>query len=175
MTSVDEFANISSVGEALKGIFDTPQARRAMGPGRMAQRTWFQMVGPVEREHTCGTYVAAPRRQGDKPTFVVYTDTRARAVDFNANREVYRARMAAAGWDFGEIVFKQTKRPPAEKKKAAQREAKAAPALLPELSPEEEAYVRAAVASQPEHLREKAYKAMSASMRRRKLDGTQNL
>lgn len=175
MTSVDEFANISSVGEALKDIFDTPQARRAMGPGRMAQRAWFQMVGPVEREHTCGTYVTAPRRRGDKPTFVVYTDTRARAVDFNANREVYRARMAAAGWDFGEIVFKQTKRPRAEKKKAAQREAKAAPALLPELTAEEEAYVRAAVAGQPEHLREKAYKAMSASMRRRKLDGTQNL
>ena len=175
MTSVDEFANISSVGEALKGIFDTPQARRAMGPGRMAQRAWFQMVGPVEREHTCGTYVAAPRRQGEKPTFVVYTDTRARAVDFNANREVYRARMAAAGWDFGEIVFKQTKRPPAEKKKTAQRKAASGPALLPGLTPEEEAYVRDAVAGQPEHLREKAYKAMSASMRRRKLDGTQNL
>ena len=162
MTSVDEFSNISSVGEALKGIFDTPQARRAMGPGRMAQR-----------EHTCGTYLAAPRRQGEKPTFVVYTDTRARAVDFNANREVYRARMAAAGWDFGEIVFKQTKRPPAEKKKTAQRKAASGPALLPELTPEEEAYVRDAVAGQPEHLREKAYKAMSASMRRRKLDGTQ--
>ena len=87
--------------------------------------------------------------------------------------EVYRARMAAAGWDFGEVVFKQTKRPPAEKKKTAQRKAVSGPALLPELTPEEEAYVRAAVASQPEHLREKAYKAMSASMRRRKLDGTQ--
>lgn len=172
---VDEFSNMSSIKDALKGVFDTPSARRAMGPARQAQRCWYQVIGPIEREHTCGTYLAAPRRPGEKPMFVVYTDTRARAVDFNANREVYRARMAAAGWDFGEIVFKQTKRPRAEKKKAAQREAKAAPALLPELTAEEEAYVRAAVAGQPEHLREKAYKAMSASMRRRKLDGTQNL
>lgn len=172
---VDEFSNMSSIKDALKGVFDTPSARRAMGPARQAQRCWYQVIGPVEREHTCGTYLAAPRRPGEKPMFVVYTDTRARAVDFNANREVYRARMAAAGWDFGEIVFKQTKRPRAEKKKTAQREAKDAPALLPELTAEEEAYVRAAVAGQPEHLREKAYKAMSASMRRRKLDGTQNL
>lgn len=165
---VDEFSNMSSIKDALKGVFDTPSARRAMGPARQAQCCWYQVIGAAEREHTCGTYLAAPRRPGEKPMFVVYTDTRARAVDFNANREVYRARMAAVGWDFSEIRFQQTKRPP--KKKPAAVHAAPAPAEpdLPPLSPEEEAYVRQATANQPEHLRERAYKAMSASMRRQK-------
>ena len=44
---VDEFSNMSSIKDALKGVFDTPSARRAMGPAHQAQRCWYQVIGPV--------------------------------------------------------------------------------------------------------------------------------
>ncbi len=166
MQHVDEFAGSEGIGDALRGLLDSPEARRAMGPGRMAQQAWYRMNGDIERAHTCGTYVAKGRRPGEAPKFVVYTDTRTRAVDFRANREVYLARMAAAGFEFSDIEFKQTKRPPQERS-SARAKAKAAPAP-PELTPEEESRVREAVANQPKNLREKAYKAMCASLRRQK-------
>lgn len=173
LTRIDEFSGSQGVGEALRGLLESPEARRAMGPGRLAQQAWYRVNGDIERAHTCGTYVAKGRRPGDAPKFVVYTDTRTRAVDFRANREVYLARMAAAGFEFSDIEFKQTKRPPQEKREARSRAAKAAP-RLPELTDEEERRVREAVADQPESIREKAYKAMCASLRLQKQSDAQN-
>ena len=170
----DEFAASQGVGDALRGLLDSPEARRAMGPGRRAQQAWYRVNGDIERAHTCGTYVAKGRRPGDAPKFVVYTDTRTRAIDFRANREVYLARMAAAGFEFSDIEFKQTKRPPQERRETSARPAaKAAPAL-PALTPDEERRVREAVADQPESIREKAYKAMCASLRLQKQSDAQN-
>ena len=171
----DEFASSQGVGEALRGLLDSPQARRAMGPGRMAQQAWYRVNGDIERAHTCGTYVAKGRRPGDLPTFVVYTDTRTRAIDFRANREIYLARMAAAGFEFSNIEFKQTKRPPREKEDGTARPGKKpAAAALPELTAAEEARVREMVAGQPENIRERAYKAMCASLRLQKHESAQN-
>lgn len=175
MMQVDEFASLTSAGDAVRQLLETPEARRAMGPARQAQRAWMQVNGPVEREHTCGTYLAKPRRPGEAPVFVVYTDTRARAVDFNANREVYRARMAAAGWEFSDITFRQDRRSSQERAKKSARAKAAEPAPeLPALTPAEEADARAAVAELPENLREKAYKAMCASLRRSKSESSKN-
>lgn len=174
MTKVDEFASLTSAGDAVRSLLDTPEARRAMGPARQAQRAWMQVNGPVEREHTCGTFLAKPRRLGEAPLFVVYTDTRARAVDFNANREVYRARMAAAGWEFSDITFKQDRRPASERAKKAARPQRPAAPELPRLTESEERQARDAVAELPEKLREKVYKAMCASLRRDKADSSRN-
>ena len=172
----DEFESSQGIGDALRGLLDSPQARRAMGPGRMAQQAWYRVNGDIERAHTCGTYVAKGRRPGDAPTFVVYTDTRTRAIDFRANREIYLARMAAAGFEFSNIEFKQTKRPPQERSadgRAGAAGKKSAP-RLPELTAEEDERLRAAAAEQPEALREKAYKAMCASLRLQKYESAQN-
>ncbi len=174
LTHVDEFSGSQGVSEALRGLLDSPEARRAMGPGRMAQQAWYRVNGDIERAHTCGTYVAKGRRPGDAPKFVVYTDTRTRAIDFRANREVYLARMAAAGFEFSDIEFKQTKRPPQEKRPEGRGAAKKAAPSLPELTDEEERSVREAVAGQPESIREKAYKAMCASLRLQKQSDAQN-
>ncbi len=175
MTKVDEFASLTSAGDAVRQLLETPEARRAMGPARQAQRAWMQVNGPVEREHTCGTYIAGPKRAGEAPLFVVYTDTRARAVDFNANREVYRARMAAAGWEFSDITFRQDRRPASERahKEAGAKKRASAPEP-PALTAEEEAEAREATAKLPDTLREKVYKAMCASLRRSKTDVSKN-
>lgn len=174
MMQVDEFASLTSAGDAVRQLLETPEARRAMGPARQAYRAWMQVNGPVEREHTCGTYLAKPRRPGEAPLFVVYTDTRARAVDFNANREVYRARMAAAGWEFSDITFKQDRRPSKERAKKDAHAQKPSAPELPALTPAEEADARDAVAALPDGLREKAYKAMCASLRRSKTESSKN-
>lgn len=176
MSQIDEFSSLTSVSEALKGAIDPAVAAKALGPGRLAQRAWFSVNGDVERAHTCGTYLAKPRRAGEPPVFVVYTDTRTRAVDFSANKEVYLARMAAAGFAFSDMRFLQTKNPP--KKKTAEGHVSAssapAPVPLPPLSPSEEQEVAQAVSSLPAGLREKVQKAMSASLRREKADSSRN-
>ncbi|WP_321973026.1 hypothetical protein [Paratractidigestivibacter sp.] len=175
MSRTDEFAAAQGVGDALRGLLDTPQAKRAMGPGRLAQQAWYRVNGDIERAHTRGTYLTRGRRSGDAPTFVVYTDTRTCAIDFRANREVYLARMAAAGFEFSDIEFRQDRRP-AQKEAAGRARSAKKPAAprLPELTAEEEARIRAAVEDQPENLRERAYKAMCASVRRQKYDSAQN-
>ncbi len=174
MTQVDEFSNISSVGQALQGLLDTPEATAKMSLGRRVARAWHRLCGPVEREHTCGIYIRKPRRAGEAPILGIYVDTAPRAADFRANREVYLARLAMEGFEFSDIRFEKTRRPP-KKKDAPARKAGPAPAPeLPELTDEERARVREAVASQPEAIREKAYKAMSASLRRQKYESSKN-
>ncbi|MDO4848665.1 MAG: hypothetical protein Q4B45_02700 [Coriobacteriia bacterium] len=174
MTQVDEFSNISSVGQALQGLLDTPEATAKMSLGRRAARAWHRLCGPVEREHTCGIYIRKPRRAGEAPILGIYVDTAPRAADFRANREVYLARLAMEGFEFSDIRFEKTRRPPKKKDVPARKAAPAPAPALPELTDEERARVRAAVASQPESIREKAYKAMSASLRRQKYESSKN-
>lgn len=186
MSQVDEFASMSSVKDALKQLLDSPAAAKAMGPGRAAQKAWFQVNGDIERAHTCGTYVTRPRKPGQAPTFVVYTDTHARAIDFRANREVYQARMAAAGFTFSEIRFEQNRRPRpqgaagAQKGRGAGSGAGAAAAAgasrqeLPELTHEERDRARQACRKLSPALREKVYEAMCASLRRQKAEISEN-
>lgn len=178
MPKVDEFRNLSSVGDALSGVLDSPEALAKMSLGRRASRAWFKVNGDIERAHTTGIYVRKPRREGALPTLGVYVDSAARAVDFRANREVYLARLAMAGLEFADIKFEKTHRPVGERRAAAGRaegpSAEEAEALLPELSPEQEAYVRDSVAKLPEKVRASAYKAMSASLRRQMYNSSRN-
>lgn len=179
MPKVDEFRNLSSVGDALSGVLDSPEALAKMSLGRRASRAWFKVNGDIERTHTTGIYVRKPRRAGGLPTLGVYVDSAARAVDFRANREVYLARLAMAGLEFADIKFEKTHRPVGERRadKPATGAAGAdgAPeALLPALTAEQEAYVRDSVAKLPEKVRASAYKAMSASLRRQMYNSSRN-
>lgn len=174
MTKVDEFAGIESVGQALQGLLDTPEATAKMSLGRRVARAWHRLCGPVEREHTCGIYIRKPRRPGEAPILGVYVDTAPRAADFRANREVYLARLSMEGFEFSDIRFEKTRRPVAKKEAPAKKPGPAPAPELPELTPEEERTVREAVSGQPESIREKAYKAMSASLRRQKYESSRN-
>lgn len=134
-------------------------------------RAWHTVNGDIERAATCGLYVKKASRPGAGDVLIVYVDTRGRATDFNANREVYLARLASAGMVFSEVRFLQSKRPrkePAQPPRAAAPAPAAPSPSLPELSDPERAAVADAVSALPKSLRESVSKAMEASLRREK-------
>ena len=130
--------------------------------------TWYTVNGDVERAATSGVYVAPPRRGQERPTLVVYVDSRTRVVDFMANREIYLVRLANAGLLFSEIVFKLNRRP--AKDRAPRASDKPQPAPLPELTPADAAEAHDLLARlSPEvspALRETVQRAMNLSFRR---------
>ena len=158
---------------SLTDVFDV-MVRRSGSVEKVAStwqvsRAWYAVNGDVERAATAGVYVAAPRRGQKDPTLVVYVDSRARATDFNANREIYLARMAHAGWRFSEVIFKLNRRPPAAHTRPKDSGRAATPELAP-LTPSDAAEAQVLLARlSPElspHLRESIQRAMNLSFRR---------
>jgi hypothetical protein len=163
----DDFTSISSL---LGNLMGDGGLRRAMGKNQRAAIAWRAANGDIEREHTTGVFVKDARMPGRPPVLGVYVDSRMRAVDFRANREVYLARLSMAGYEFSDIEFlvtKYGKKKPTEKKKesAAQEE-------LPQLSASEEQECRDMVSGLSEPLRDKVYKALCLSKRRVKIQHT---
>lgn len=132
-------------------------------------RAWHAANGDVERAHTTGLFVREPRGHETLPTLVVYVDSRARATDFTANREVYLARLANVGLRFADVVFRENRIPgraPASPRRP--RPSSPAPAPPPELTAAERRRVDELVLTLPEHLRAPVARAMSASLRSEK-------
>ena len=168
-----------SLGNVLSDFFGSPEARAKMGAGHSAGLAWHSVIGDIERKHTTGVFVGKPRTPGLAPALCVYVDSRMRMVDFNANREIYLARLQAAGYEYSEVRFFQNKRPAAKRgeQKAAASGASLRPEPaaqrrpLPELTCEELAQIEAQTAGMPEKLRQSVSKAMAACMRRQRYEG----
>lgn len=164
----------SSVGRALDAMVDQAGVTGKVRSAWRVRRVWDAVNGDVERASTTGIYVSEPRRKGELPKLVVYVDTRTRAWDFMANREIYRARLANAGLHFEEVTFKPNRRPVASKEEGGpSAKAPAAPApALPELSPADAARAQDLLATQcpdvSEKLRETIQRAMNLSLRARR-------
>ena len=154
----EDYEGISSL---LKGMFSNPEARRSMSANQRAAYVWHNVNGDVERAHTTGVFLKEPHVKGAAPILGVYVDSRMRAVDFRANREVYRARLSMGGLEVSEIEFI-----------VSQYGHGAAP--LPELTGSEQDTVEKLAESVPESLRESVYKAMSLSFRREKSRDTKD-
>ncbi len=164
----EDYESISSL---LKGMFSSASARRSMSDNQRAAYVWHNVNGDAERDHTTGVFLKEPHVKGAAPILGVYVDSRMRAVDFRANREVYRARLSMGGLEVSEIEFivSQYGHGPVSRKGregAASGEMSKAP--LPELSESERDTVRRLADSAPESLRGSVYKAMSLSFRREK-------
>ena len=146
----EDYEGISSL---LKGMFSSPEARRSMSANQRAAYVWHNVNGDVERAHTTGVFLKEPHVKGADPILGVYVDSRMRAVDFRANREVYRARLSMGGLEehvSGAAAAATPKTP------------------LPELTGSEQNAVKKLAESVPESLRGSVYKAMSLSFRREK-------
>lgn len=184
-TEMDWRGHDESLGGVLSDFFENPEVRAKMGAGHAAGLAWHSVIGDIERKHTTGVFVGKPKVPGMAPALCVYVDSRMRMVDFNANREIYLARLQTAGFDYSEVRFLQNKRP---RPKAGT----AAPALtaekvdkgtvplatsepLPELSEAERAQIEAQTAGLSPALRESVSKAMAACMRRQRYEGRKNL
>ena len=187
-TEMDWRGHDESLGSVLSDFFESPEVRAKMGAGHAAGLAWHSVIGDMERKHTTGVFVGKPKTPGMAPTLCVYVDSRMRMVDFNANREIYLARLQAAGFDYSEVRFLQNKRP---RPKAAQtsgqpmlrdgREGAALPSRTAEkvdkgtvpLSTRER--LEGQTAGLPPRLRESVSKAMAACMRRQRYEGRKKL
>lgn len=157
-----------SVGELLSQIMGADGLQRTMNENQRARLAWYSVNGDIEHEHTTGVFVKKGKTAGAAPILGVYVDSRTRAVDFRANREIYLARLSMSGYSFSDVEFLVTKYP---KKAAARRieeKEEASADELPELSPEETARVEDLVKDVPDAIRETVFKAVSLSMRREK-------
>lgn len=127
---------------------------------------WNRVNGDVERAHSTGAYVGAPRRGARDPELVIYVDSHAFITDFSANREVYLARLETAGLRFSRIEFRLSKRPRTERPPAASPRREERP--LPELTAEEEREVSKLCDHLPAALRDSVSQAMRVSYRAQK-------
>lgn len=184
-TEMDWRGHDESLGGVLSDFFESPEVRAKMGAGHAAGLAWHSVIGDIERKHTTGVFVGKPKAPGMAPALCVYVDSRMRMVDFNANREIYLARLQTAGFDYSEVRFLQNKRPRPKADATA-------PALtaekvdkgtvplatsepLPELSEAERAQIEAQTAGLSPALRESVSKAMAACMCRQRYEGRKNL
>lgn len=184
-TEMDWRGHDESLGGVLSDFFESPEVRAKMGAGHAAGLAWHSVIGDIERKHTTGVFVGKPKAPGMAPALCVYVDSRMRMVDFNANREIYLARLQTAGFDYSEVRFLQNKRPRPKADATA-------PALtaekvdkgtvplatsepLPELSEAERAQIETQTAGLSPALRESVSKAMAACMRRQRYEGRKNL
>ena len=171
----EDYEGISSL---LKGMFSNPEARRSMSANQRAAYVWHNVNGDVERAHTTGVFLKEPHVKGAAPILGVYVDSRMRAVDFRANREVYRARLSMGGLEVSEIEFIVSQygygAAPRKEHATGVPGAPMPKAPLPELTGSEQDTVEKLAESVPESLRESVYKAMSLSFRREKSRDTKD-
>ncbi len=171
-SELDWHGHDEGLGSVLSGYFRSPEVAGRMGGGRSAGMAWHSVNGDIERKHTTGVFVGKPRRPGEKPVLCVYVDTRMRSVDFRANREIYLARLAAAGYEYSDVRFLVNKRPVA--KRVDKGTVPLSTRQVAELTDEERRAIERETAALPEKLRQSVSKAMSASMRRQKTDRPEN-
>ena len=189
-TEMDWQRHDESLGGVLSDFFESPEVRAKMGAGHTAGLAWHSVIGDIERKHTTGVFVGKPKAPGMAPALCVYVDSRMRMVDFNANREIYLARLQTAGFDYSEVRFLQNKRPrPKAEQTSGQpmlrdgREVVALPSrtagkvdkgTVP-LSTREREEIEGQTAGLPPRLRESVSKAMAACMRRQRYEGRKKL
>ena len=189
-TEMDWQRHDESLGGVLSDFFESPEVRARMGAGHTAGLAWHSVIGDIERKHTTGVFVGKPKAPGMAPALCVYVDSRMRMVDFNANREIYLARLTAAGYDYSEVRFLQILRPRPNAGQAAGqpmlRDGREGADLPPRpaekvdkgtvpLSTREREEIEGQTAGLPPRLRESVSKAMAACMRRQRYEGRKKL
>lgn len=151
----------SSVGEVLSTMAHQAEADGKISENRKALMVWMSVNGDVERNHTVGVYVAPARREKEAPVLCVFVDSKARAVDFYANREVYLARLDQAGLYFSEIRFEQNRYPKISKEK--KKSDPEASFVHEPLTDEERDAIEEQIWQLPESLQEAVSRAVTAS------------
>ncbi len=161
----------ASVGSLMEGLLGGAGLSRKMSANQRASMAWMRANGDIERKHTTGVFLKEPANRRLPPVLGVYVDSHARLSDFNANKEIYLARLHNTGLEVSGIEFRLTRRP-REKCPEPEPAQNSSPLLceddLPALSDDERARVEELCAGLPDGLREAATRAMSLSLRRGK-------
>lgn len=162
----------SSVRGLMSEIVDGSLGSR-MTANQRAAAAWYRANGDRERRHTTGVFLKKARVRGAAPVLGVYVDSHAMATDFGVNKDIYLSRLANIGYEVSGIEFLPSRTP---RKAARQDRVAPAPAQgpLPELDETERERVEGLVEGLPDSLRESVSKAVTLSLRREKLQGSQN-
>lgn len=155
----------SAVSDVFSSVLDGMDGARAARSTWSGGRAWYAVNGDIERAHTTGVFVREPKGREQLPALIVYVDSRARATDFNANREVYQARLERVGLRFSELVFRESKRTAARPEPARGR-GSFSPAEREPLPDDEVAEIERLCSQVPEGLRDSVSRAMRASWER---------
>lgn len=144
-----------------------------MSSNQRAAAAWYRANGDREHKHTTGVFLKRARVAGAAPILGVYVDSHVMATDFGVNKDIYLARLANIGFAVSGIEF-IVSRKGYRAGKAREMAKESAPEVLPELSPQEAVEVESLTAQLPDAIRENASKAIAMSLRRQKLEKTQN-
>lgn len=149
------------INDRFKGISKNQQALSA----------WLTVNGERERVHTVAVFLNEKNNK-KAPSLVVYVDSNACVVDFNASRELYLARLEGAGFNFSSIDFKLSRYAKEHLNRRLQK-GRNTEKELPELTDEEREHIEKLVEGLPQNLKESVSKAISSSMRRQAAESTQ--
>lgn len=158
--------NTGPLADVLATYLSSPAATDKVASSHAASRAWYTVNGDIERAHTAGLFVRVPKRPGALPILTVYVDSRARVVDFSANREIYLARLSRAGIEFEEIEFRLSKRPVGARSGTAPVERPTSAPEPPPLDQRDAEKIAQLCTSLPASLRKSVSRAMGASYRR---------
>lgn len=162
----------ANVGGLMREVIDKSLVPR-MTENQRASAAWYRANGDRERRHTTGVFLKRSRVRGAAPVLGVYVDSHAMATDFGVNKDIYLSRLANIGFEVSGIEFLPS-RTPRRAARADRESAIPVQTTLPELDEAERRRVEKLVEDLPEGLRPSVSKAVTLSLRREKLQGTQN-
>lgn len=158
----------SRAGDVVAGLFDA-DTTRGMGAAQRAAKAWYVVNGDRERAHTTGVWLNKARRPNLAPVLVVGLDSSLLALELGTNKDLYLARLDWAGVEVSDVRFTVTGR--AEDRGAGRRvRRKRDEVVLPDLTETERRQVEDATKDFPDGLRQSLSRAMSASLRRNKVE-----
>lgn len=132
---------------------------------------WMKINGERERLRTVAVYLDE-KDTHTLPRLVVYVDSNACVVDFNASRELYLARLEGAGLKLASVDFRLS-RHAKEHRERMEKQGKTQVEELPDLTDEERKHIEKLVKDLPPKLQASVSKAISSSMRRQRAESTQ--
>lgn len=187
MATVSDRGGTASAADALSALFQGPLGA-GLAPAAKAARAWYSSNGDRERRHTTGVWLRKPGRMGADPVMVVALDSNLLAAELGTNKDLYLSRLSFHGVAISDIRFtvgKATRMAPGSGHARAHDRAAAREhvergghhtyrADLPGLSEEEKSRVDEVTRNFPDGLRQSVSRAMCASLRRSKVNTTQD-
>lgn len=173
----ERFRNDTPLSSILSGAVSTDM-RSHMTENQRARAAWYGANGDIERKHTTGVFLdKTPTKKGRDPILCVYVDSHVRMADFNANKEIYLARLHGVGLQVSGVKFRLSDARHMRKDAGEKYEGigkKHASVKLPGLSQEERCRIEGMTRNLPDGIRAKAERAIELSFRRELLENTKN-
>lgn len=164
---------VTSAGSVVSSFLDKRMSKGTGEVGR-ALACWRKVCGKRVTRHTVAVWLNRPEG-GGLPELIVYLDGNTLMADLTTDAEMYQERLAFAGLEVERVKFRLSRKAGQAAETRAGESAKPEPVELPGLSAYEQARVEQATSViTDDKMRAAASEAMKNSLRRSKLENTQN-